>query len=37
MVDNIKTIMIKLYVNGISVNLFNKDRSDWIVEYMSYE
>ena len=37
MLDNIKTVMIMLYMNGISVNLFKKDHSDQIVEYMNNE
>ena len=37
MLDNIKTVMIMLYMNGISVNLFKKEYSDWIVEYMNNE
>lgn len=37
MLDNIETIMIMLHMNHISVNLLNKDHSEWIVEYMNYE
>jgi len=37
MLDNIETMMIKLYMNGIILNLFSKDHSGWIVVDMNYE